>query len=174
MCRLTAVPPQKGKVFNQNCYDAIDWLISHVMARRSPKHGAQNSSITSQLKMAGDYPDVVVGCTGGGPNFAGIAFPFIGRNLRGETATRIVAVEPAACPTLTKGRYAYDFGDIEAIATPQLETFAGTATLTCKLIRTTSPVNYRITTTRRPTSKRRCATCHRSSRTAPPARAHAR
>ena len=64
-----------------------------------------------QLEMAGEYPDVVVGCTGGGSNFAGLAFPFLGRNLRGETQTRFVAVEPAACPTLTRGKYAYDFGD---------------------------------------------------------------
>jgi tryptophan synthase beta chain len=64
-----------------------------------------------QMEMAGDYPDVIVGCTGGGSNFAGITFPFIGRKLRGEADVRIVAVEPAACPSLTRGRYAYDFGD---------------------------------------------------------------
>ena len=54
---------------------------------------------------------MVVGCTGGGSNFAGIAFPFIGHGLRGGTKPRIVAVEPAACPSLTRGKYAYDFGD---------------------------------------------------------------
>lgn len=64
-----------------------------------------------QLEMAGDYPDVIVGCTGGGSNFAGIAFPFIGRKLRGHEDVRVVAVEPSACPTLTKGPFAYDFGD---------------------------------------------------------------
>jgi tryptophan synthase beta chain len=64
-----------------------------------------------QMEMAGDYPDVIVGCTGGGSNFSGITFPFIGRKLRGEGDVRIVAVEPAACPSLTRGRYAYDFGD---------------------------------------------------------------
>jgi tryptophan synthase beta chain len=64
-----------------------------------------------QMEMAGDYPDVVVGCTGGGSNFAGIAFPFIGAGLRGGRKPRIVAVEPAACPSLTRGKYAYDFGD---------------------------------------------------------------
>ncbi|MCB0165835.1 MAG: TrpB-like pyridoxal phosphate-dependent enzyme [Anaerolineae bacterium] len=64
-----------------------------------------------QFDMAGDYPDVIVGCTGGGSNFAGLAFPFIGRKLRGEADVRVVAVEPAACPSLTKGRFAYDFGD---------------------------------------------------------------
>lgn len=64
-----------------------------------------------QFKLAGDYPDVVVGCTGGGSNFAGMAFPFIGEGLRGGKKTRVLAVEPSACPSLTKGRYAYDFGD---------------------------------------------------------------
>jgi tryptophan synthase beta chain len=64
-----------------------------------------------QLEMAGDDPDVIVGCTGGGSNFAGIAFPFIGAQLRGGKKRRIVAIEPAACPSLTRGKYAYDFGD---------------------------------------------------------------
>ncbi|MBI3454136.1 MAG: pyridoxal-phosphate dependent enzyme, partial [Rhodospirillales bacterium] len=64
-----------------------------------------------QLEMAGDDPDVIVGCTGGGSNFAGIVFPFLGQQLRGGRKRRIVAVEPAACPSLTKGKYAYDFGD---------------------------------------------------------------
>jgi tryptophan synthase beta chain len=64
-----------------------------------------------QLEMAGDDPDVIVGCTGGGSNFAGISFPFIGQQLRGGRKRRIVAIEPAACPSLTRGKYAYDFGD---------------------------------------------------------------
>jgi tryptophan synthase beta chain len=64
-----------------------------------------------QLAMADDYPDVIVGCTGGGSNFSGIVFPFLGAQLRGRQRVRIVAIEPAACPSLTRGRYAYDFGD---------------------------------------------------------------
>jgi tryptophan synthase beta chain len=64
-----------------------------------------------QMKMADVWPDVVVACTGGGSNFAGIAFPFMGHALRGGQKSRIVAVEPAACPSLTRGKYAYDFGD---------------------------------------------------------------
>ncbi|TVR47915.1 MAG: TrpB-like pyridoxal phosphate-dependent enzyme [Puniceicoccaceae bacterium] len=64
-----------------------------------------------QLKLAGAWPDVIVGCTGGGSNFAGIAFPFLGEKLRGGKDVRLVAVEPSACPTLTRGRLAYDFGD---------------------------------------------------------------
>ena len=65
----------------------------------------------AQLDMANDYPDVVVGCTGGGSNFGGIAFPFLGEQLRGGRKVRVIAVEPAACPSLTRGKYAYDFGD---------------------------------------------------------------
>jgi tryptophan synthase beta chain len=64
-----------------------------------------------QLERAGEYPDVVIGCTGGGSNFAGLAFPFVGKKLREGLKTRIMAVEPMACPSLTKGVYAYDFGD---------------------------------------------------------------
>src|SRR5262249_16039270 len=64
-----------------------------------------------ELELAGDYPDIIVGCTGGGSNFAGIAFPFIGAGLRGGKRPRVVACEPSACPSLTRGKYAYDFGD---------------------------------------------------------------
>jgi tryptophan synthase beta chain len=65
----------------------------------------------AQLEQADDYPDIVIGCTGGGSNFAGISFPFIGQALRDGKELRVIAVEPAACPSLTKGAYAYDFGD---------------------------------------------------------------
>jgi tryptophan synthase beta chain len=64
-----------------------------------------------QMEIAGEYPDTVIGCVGGGSNFAGLAFPFAGLKLREGKTTRIIAVEPEACPTLTKGTYAYDFGD---------------------------------------------------------------
>jgi len=65
-----------------------------------------------QMEMAGDDPDVIISCVGGGSNFAGIAFPFMGQQLRGEHARRrFVAVEPAACPSLSRGQFAYDFGD---------------------------------------------------------------
>jgi tryptophan synthase beta chain len=64
-----------------------------------------------QMERAGDYPDVVIGCTGGGSNFAGLAFPFIGQTLRKGQKTRFLAAEPMACPSLTRGVYAYDFGD---------------------------------------------------------------
>jgi tryptophan synthase beta chain len=70
-----------------------------------------------QFDMANDYPDVVIGSTGGGSNFSGFVFPFVGRKLRGEQDVRVVAVEPAACPSITRGKYAYDFGDT-AMMTP--------------------------------------------------------
>ncbi len=73
-----------------------------------------------QFEMANDYPDVVIACTGGGSNFAGIAFPFLGEQLRGGKKVRVIAVEPSACPSLTKGSYAYDFGDT-AHLTPLLK-----------------------------------------------------
>src|SRR4249919_3524358 len=64
-----------------------------------------------QMEMAGESPDVVIGCVGGGSNFAGVAYPFLRERLREGTEMRFVGAEPAACPTLTRGRYAYDFGD---------------------------------------------------------------
>ena len=64
-----------------------------------------------QMAMAGDEPDVIIGCAGGGSNFAGLTFPFIGRGLRGGPKPRIIAVEPEAAPSLTRGVYRYDFGD---------------------------------------------------------------
>ena len=64
-----------------------------------------------QMEKAGDYPDVVIGCFGGGSNFSGIAFPFLRENLNNGKKTRLVAVEPSSCPKLTKGKFTYDFGD---------------------------------------------------------------
>ena len=64
-----------------------------------------------QMAMAGEEPDVIIGCAGGGSNFAGMTFPWIGRMLRGEASYRIIAAEPEAAPSLTRGIYAYDYGD---------------------------------------------------------------
>jgi tryptophan synthase beta chain len=64
-----------------------------------------------QMELAGDDVDVVIGCAGGGSNFAGIAFPFLGERMAGRSRTRFLAVEPASCPSLTQGEYRYDFGD---------------------------------------------------------------
>ncbi len=69
----------------------------------------------AQLEKAGDYPDIIIGCCGGGSNFAGISFPFIHDKLTKGAKVRAIAVEPTACPTLTKGKFAYDFGDTAGI-----------------------------------------------------------
>jgi tryptophan synthase beta chain len=82
-------------------------VLNHVLMHQS----IIGLEAMKQLELAGDDPDVIVGCTGGGSNFAGIAFPFLGQQLRGGRKRRIVAIEPSACPSLTRGRYAYDFGD---------------------------------------------------------------
>lgn len=86
---------------------ALGSVLNHVLLHQT----VIGLEAQAQLEMADDYPDIIVGCTGGGSNFAGIAFPFLGAKLRGEKDVDIIAVEPAACPTLTKGKYAYDFGD---------------------------------------------------------------
>lgn len=87
-------------------------VLNHVMLHQT----VIGQEAIEQFDLAQDYPDVVIACTGGGSNFAGVAFPFVGRNLRGETKTRILAVEPTACPSLTKGPYAYDYGDTAHLA----------------------------------------------------------
>ncbi len=69
-----------------------------------------------QMAMAGEYPDVVIGCAGGGSNFAGFTFPFIRENLSNGQKTRVIAAEPASCPTMTRGTYTFDFGDTAAMA----------------------------------------------------------
>jgi len=86
---------------------ALGSVLNHVLLHQT----VVGQEAIRQMELADDYPDVVVGCTGGGSNFAGLSFPFIGRKLRGEQDVRVVAVEPANCPSLTKGKYAYDFGD---------------------------------------------------------------
>lgn len=75
-----------------------------------------------QMEMAGDYPDIVIGCFGGGSNFGGISFPFLRHNFSGERNTRFIAAESVSCPKLTQGRFEYDFGD-EAGYTPLLPMF---------------------------------------------------
>ncbi|MBE0549595.1 MAG: TrpB-like pyridoxal phosphate-dependent enzyme, partial [Rubrivivax sp.] len=86
---------------------ALGSVLNHVLMHQT----IIGQEAMVQMEMAGDYPDVIVGCTGGGSNFAGIVFPFLGAQLRGGKKVRIVAVEPAACPSLTRGKNAYDFGD---------------------------------------------------------------
>ncbi|HMU39334.1 MAG TPA: TrpB-like pyridoxal phosphate-dependent enzyme [Pseudomonadota bacterium] len=86
---------------------ALGSVLNHVLLHQT----IVGQEAMEQMALAEDYPDILVGCTGGGSNFAGMVFPFLGVQLRGGKKVRIVAVEPAACPSLTRGKYAYDFGD---------------------------------------------------------------
>ena len=82
-------------------------VLNHVLLHQT----VIGQESIAQMELAGEEPDVVVACVGGGSNFGGLAFPWLRRNLREGARTRFVAAEPAACPTLTRGLYAYDFGD---------------------------------------------------------------
>jgi tryptophan synthase beta chain len=86
---------------------ALGSVLNHVLLHQT----VVGIEAMEQMALAGDQPDVLIGCTGGGSNFAGLVFPFLGAQLRGGAKYRVIAVEPAACPSLTRGRYAYDFGD---------------------------------------------------------------
>jgi tryptophan synthase beta chain len=86
---------------------ALGSVLNHVLLHQT----VIGQETIAQMEMAGEAPDVVVACVGGGSNFGGIVFPWLRRNLREGTTTRFVAAEPAACPTLTRGVYAYDYGD---------------------------------------------------------------
>ncbi|HET6380408.1 MAG TPA: TrpB-like pyridoxal phosphate-dependent enzyme [candidate division Zixibacteria bacterium] len=91
-------------------------VLNHVLLHQT----VIGQEAVRQMEMAGEVPDVVIGCAGGGSNFAGIAFPFLRDRLNGTSRTRFLAVEPASCPSLTKGEYRYDFGDT-AGTTPLLK-----------------------------------------------------
>jgi tryptophan synthase beta chain len=86
---------------------ALGSVLNHVLLHQT----VVGQEAMAQMEMAGDYPDMLIGCTGGGSNFAGLVFPFLGAQLRGGRKVRVIAVEPSACPSLTRGKYAYDFGD---------------------------------------------------------------
>ena len=87
-------------------------VLHHVLIHQS----VIGEEALKQMDMADEYPDVVIGCVGGGSNFAGIAFPFLRENLRNGMKTRLLAVEPTAAPTLTRGLYAFDYGDTGKMA----------------------------------------------------------
>ncbi len=89
---------------------ALGSVLNHVCLHQT----VIGQEVKLQLEMVDDYPDVVIGCCGGGSNLAGITFPFIPDKLKGKNV-RLVAVEPAACPTLTKGTFAYDYGDVAGL-----------------------------------------------------------
>ena len=90
---------------------ALGSVLNHVLLHQT----VIGQEARLQLEAAGAYPDVVIGCVGGGSNFAGIAFPFLADKAAGREM-RVIAAEPAACPTLTRGHYAYDFGDTAKMA----------------------------------------------------------
>jgi tryptophan synthase beta chain len=95
---------------------ALGSVLNHVLLHQT----IIGEEALKQFELAGDRPDVLIGCTGGGSNFGGLAFPFLREKLAGRMAPRIRAVEPAACPSLTRGRYTYDFGDTAGL-TPLLK-----------------------------------------------------
>lgn len=101
-------------VTSQNTKYSLGSVLNHVLMHQT----IIGLETEKQLKIAGDYPDVVIGCAGGGSNFAGISFPFIRDKIHGKDI-RVIAVEPTSCPTMTKGPYVYDFGDT-AQTTPLL------------------------------------------------------
>lgn len=90
---------------------ACKYSLGSVMSHVSLHQTIIGLEAELQMQMAGEYPDVVIGCFGGGSNFSGIAFPFMRHNIAGERATRFVAAEPESCPKLTRGKFCYDFGD---------------------------------------------------------------
>jgi tryptophan synthase beta chain len=87
-------------------------VLNHVLLHQT----VIGEEALKQMDMAGEYPDVVIGCVGGGSNFAGIAFPFLRENLKNGQRTRLLAVEPTATPSLTKGVYTFDYGDTAQMA----------------------------------------------------------
>ncbi len=82
-------------------------VLNHVLLHQT----VVGLEALEQFELAGEEPDILIACTGGGSNFGGFTFPFIGRNLRGESAVRVIAAEPEAAPSLTRGVYAFDYGD---------------------------------------------------------------
>jgi tryptophan synthase beta chain len=92
---------------NEDTNYALGSVLNHVLLHQT----VIGQEAIAQFELADAFPDVVIGCVGGGSNFAGLCFPFVRGTLRQENSIRYVAAEPAACPTLTRGLYAYDFGD---------------------------------------------------------------
>ncbi len=101
-----------------NCKYTLGSVLNHVSLHQT----VIGLEAEKQMEMAGEYPDVIIGCFGGGSNFSGISFPFMRHNINDGKKTRFVAAEPASCPKLTRGKFEYDFGD-EAGYTPLLPMF---------------------------------------------------
>lgn len=101
-----------------NCKYTLGSVLSHVSLHQT----VIGLEAEKQMQMAGEYPDIVIACFGGGSNFGGITFPFMRHNFSGERSSRFIAAEPASCPKLTRGHFQYDYGD-EAGYTPLLPMF---------------------------------------------------
>ena len=101
-----------------NCKYTLGSVLNHVMLHQT----VIGLEAEKQMEMAGEYPDVVIGCFGGGSNFSGITYPFLRHKLTEGRDIRVVAAEPASCPKLTRGQFQYDFGD-EAGYTPLIPMF---------------------------------------------------
>jgi tryptophan synthase beta chain len=86
---------------------ALGSVLNHVLMHQS----IIGQEAILQMEMANDYPDIIIGCTGGGSNFSGLCNPFLGKKFRGEQNVHAIAIEPSSCPSLTKGKFTYDFGD---------------------------------------------------------------
>jgi tryptophan synthase beta chain len=97
---------------NKDTNYSLGSVLNHVLLHQT----VIGLEAIEQMEMAGEYPDVVIACTGGGSNFGGLVFPFLGRQLRGGPKVRAIATEPAACPSLTRGKFAYDYGDTGHLA----------------------------------------------------------
>ena len=101
-----------------NCKYTLGSVLNHVSLHQT----IIGLEAEKQMEMTGEYPDVVIGCFGGGSNFSGISFPFMRHNIKDGKTTRFIAAEPSSCPKLTRGKFEYDFGD-EAGYTPLLPMF---------------------------------------------------
>jgi len=98
---------------NDNTRYSIGSVANHVLLHQT----IEGQEAKLQMEMAGEYPDIIIGCVGGGSNFAGLFLPFLRDKLDGsQPNTRIINVEPTSCPTLTKGPYTWDFGDEAGMA----------------------------------------------------------
>ncbi|MCR5352195.1 MAG: TrpB-like pyridoxal phosphate-dependent enzyme [Bacteroidales bacterium] len=102
-----------------NCKYLLGSVLSHVCLHQT----VIGLEAEKQMAMAGEYPDIVIGCFGGGSNFSGISFPFLRHNILDGKKTRFIAAEPASCPKLTHGKFQYDFGD-ETGLTPLIPMFS--------------------------------------------------
>lgn len=105
-------------VLNDDAHYSLGSVLNHVALHQS----VIGIEAMEQLSQFGEKADIIFGCAGGGSNLAGLSFPFIGQNLREGTNTKVVACEPEACPSMSKGEYRYDFGDVAGM-TPMMKMY---------------------------------------------------